>query len=682
MTVYLQTIINAVTGHHTLAYGLVCLLALTESVTIVGAVLPGTALIAGMSALVPSGALNVWPLVIAAILGTIVGDALSYGVGRRYRQTLTAVWPFTRYPQLISRGEAFFQQHGSRGAFLARFTPGVRAVIPLAAGMADMPVGRFYRVNILSALVWASLHMLPSLLVGATLALAGAIAPRLAAFLGLTIVVLWLTAMAARFALRHGLPYLTVGVSVSSAGVSPPWLWKVTFIGHVMTVLLIGGCTTYQSMPMTPDAVHAKLQPPNIAALHILASEINHPILRPVDLKLNEGLSPDGAAVLAVLLNPSLRAVRDQRALSSAQLLDAGLLPNPELTYSLDVPTGGDTAGRVTAYSLGLNWDAISLISRASKINESKARKEAVDLDIAWQEWQVAQAAKAAIYQVLALQNQIALAEQAYQQMTQMLVQLQKAVADGAMTTHALNAAQAASLRANENLLSLEKQAEHQRLQLRRLLGLPTDMQIRLSQDIHLPSRVEPPTGATLLEGLEQRRLDLLALRRGYDSQEAAVRVAIMEQFPRISIGPTMSRDTDSMRTIGFGLNIELPIFNRNQGKIAREQATRQKLFDEYVNRVFEAHSDIELVLSGIRFTNEQIATAQAAEAELGRLVENYRAALADGRTDALIYYTAWNDRVEVQIKMFALKGQLAQTIVALQLTAGFYEIPQSGSRR
>jgi cobalt-zinc-cadmium efflux system outer membrane protein len=94
-----------------------------------------------------------------------------------------------------------------------------------------------------------------------------------------------------------------------------------------------------------------------MAELRILASEINHPILHPVEMKPNEGLTPNGAAVLAVLLNPSLRAIRDQRAVSSAQVLDAGLLPDPDLSFSLDVPTGGNTAGRVNAYGLGLIED-------------------------------------------------------------------------------------------------------------------------------------------------------------------------------------------------------------------------------------------------------------------------------------------------------------------------------------
>jgi cobalt-zinc-cadmium efflux system outer membrane protein len=449
-----------------------------------------------------------------------------------------------------------------------------------------------------------------------------------------------------------------------------------------IALIAMGGCTTYRSVPITSEAVHARLRPPDMAKVRILAREIKHPILRPVELKPKEGLSPDGAAVLAVLLNPSLRAVRDQRALSNAQLLDAGLLPNPALGFSFGVPSGGDTTGRVDAYGLELNWDATSLLSRAPRRGQAKAHKEAVDLDIAWKEWQVAQAAKDAVYRLATLRSRIALAEQASRHMAREVEEIQKAVKEGAMTANVLNAAQVTSRQANETLLDLQKQADKERLQLRRLLGLPAGARIRLAKNIRLSSRMELPADTVLFEGLEQRRLDLLALRRGYASQEEAVRAAVLEQFPRISIGPTFGRDTDNIQTAGFGLSIVLPIFNRNQGKIARERATRKRLFDEYVNRVFEAHSHIELILSGIRFTTRQIAAAQATKIDLKKLVEKYRTALADGRIDALLYYQVWNDLINARMRVLTLKGQLARAAVALELASGFYEIPKPGMRQ
>lgn len=445
--------------------------------------------------------------------------------------------------------------------------------------------------------------------------------------------------------------------------------------GVFLLLVTVSGCATYHPMPITEEAVRARLQSPDMAQVRVLAREIKHPILRPVELKADEGLSPDGAAVLAVLLNPSLRAVRDQRALSDAQILDAGLLPNPELTYSLDVPTGGDTAGRVNAFGLGLDWNVTSLITRASKVREAKARGEAVNLDIAWREWQVAQGAKAAVYQLSSLQSQIALLEHVRQQVAENLVHVREAVSNGFMTATDLNSVRTANSSVNERLLSLEKQADQQRLNLLRLMGLSADSQIHLKKALRLPSRIILPQ-TSLVDGLEQRRLDLLALRRGYDSQEAAVRAAVLEQFPRIILGPTINRDTDNIRTTGFGLNIELPIFNQGQGKIAVERATRKKLYDEYITRVFETRSDIGQVESGIRFLNEQIAAAQITEADVGRLVENYRAALTDGRADALIYYRTWTDLIDAQIKVLDLKGQLAQAVVALELATSFFEIP------
>jgi cobalt-zinc-cadmium efflux system outer membrane protein len=444
-------------------------------------------------------------------------------------------------------------------------------------------------------------------------------------------------------------------------------------------LIVVSGCATYHPMPMTSEAVNARLQAPDMSRICVLAGEIDHPILHPVELKPDEGLSPDGAAVLAVLLNPSLRAIRDQRAVSSAQLLQASLLPNPVLSASVGVPMRGDTAGRVTAYGLGLDWDVTSLISRASRIDAAKARDEMVDLSIAWREWQVAQATKAAVYELQSLQEQIVLLAQARRAMAEILARVGKSYAEGSMTIIDLHSAQTASRRADESLLDLEKQADRQRLQLARLLGLPPGTQLRLSRDISLPPRVETPTDTALFDRLEQRRLDLLALRRGYDSQEAKVREAVLEQFPKISIGPTTDRDTDNVHAIGFGLNIELPIFDRRQGRIAHERATREKLFDEYVNRVFEARSDIERIISDIRFMNEQIAAAQAAEAELARLDQDYHTALVDGRMDAPSYYTVLAEYVNAQTKVCALQGQLAQAVVALEMATGLYEIPEPG---
>ncbi|ANP88752.1 PA-phosphatase [Rhizobium leguminosarum] len=199
--------------HPHLAYGLVLLLALSESLPVLGAVVPGTAIIVGLAALVPSGVLKLFPLLVAALIGAMIGDGLSFWLGHRYHEQILTRWPFRRYPQLIERSEAFFKRHGGKSVFLARFTPGVRAFVPLVAGMLKMPVGRFYVSNILSALIWAPLHILPGVALGAYVHSAGEAAVRLASLVAILCLLVWLTIRLVMLGIRRGVPVLQSGLS-------------------------------------------------------------------------------------------------------------------------------------------------------------------------------------------------------------------------------------------------------------------------------------------------------------------------------------------------------------------------------------------------------------------------------------------------------------------------------------
>jgi cobalt-zinc-cadmium efflux system outer membrane protein len=450
-------------------------------------------------------------------------------------------------------------------------------------------------------------------------------------------------------------------------------------LSAVVLFLALEGCQQYQSKPLEPAVVEEALTPPGAEALQVQAEALRHPILPPVKVDLQDGISPDEAGVLAVLLNPSLRAARSDRALAEAQLLQAGLLPNPDLSFDFETPTGGDTAGTVNAFGLGLNWDVASLLPHSATAQQAEAHRAAVEMDIAWQEWQVAQNARAVVYQLASLEGQIALQEEIRKRLEENAGSIRRAVASGIRTARDLSAAQAESRKAYATLLDLRKQAARQQLQLNRVLGLPPGHELRLSETVELPSSFDPPPAGELLADLEQRRLDLVALRRGYDSQEAAVRAAILNQFPRLSLGPTVGRDIEDVDTAGFGLTVDLPVFNRNQGAIAVERATRQKLFDEYVNRVFEVRSDVETLLSEIRFLDAEIAAAEAAEPELQKLEQDYNAALTAGRIDMLTYYAAWNDMTSNRMNLVTLKGQLAQAVTDLESATGLYNISPSG---
>ena len=94
---------------------------------------------------------------VGAILGAVLGDSVSYWIGRRFGGGIARLWPFSRNPELLPSGIRFFERHGGKSVFIGRFLGPIRAVIPLAAGIMQMPRGRFWVANVGSALVWAPL---------------------------------------------------------------------------------------------------------------------------------------------------------------------------------------------------------------------------------------------------------------------------------------------------------------------------------------------------------------------------------------------------------------------------------------------------------------------------------------------------------------------------------------------
>src|SRR5947207_13198507 len=75
-----------------------------------------------------------------------------------------------------------------------------------------------------------------------------------------------------------------------------------------------------------------------------------------LSIDLRRGIGPDDAATIALYSNPALRAIRDRRGLAASKLLQAGILPNPIVSYARDYVTGGDTAGTTTGYNFTAAW--------------------------------------------------------------------------------------------------------------------------------------------------------------------------------------------------------------------------------------------------------------------------------------------------------------------------------------
>ena len=191
MTDLIHQLVDWVAAHPHWTGFFVFLIALAESLAIVGMVVPGVVMMFAAGALIGAGAVGFWSMYWLAFAGAVIGDGLSFWLGYRLRGRVAGLWPFTRHPESLQRGVAFFDRYGGKSVAFGRFFGPVRAVIPLVAGMLSMAPVRFFVANVLSALLWALAYLAPGVAFGASLELASEVAVRLVLLLLVLVSGLW-----------------------------------------------------------------------------------------------------------------------------------------------------------------------------------------------------------------------------------------------------------------------------------------------------------------------------------------------------------------------------------------------------------------------------------------------------------------------------------------------------------
>jgi membrane protein DedA with SNARE-associated domain len=150
-----QEVIDFLQAHTALAAPIMFVVAFAESLAFLSLLVPGWGIMVAAGALAGSGMIDPWPVVLGAIPGAVFGDTVSYWVGRKFGHSVVNIWPFSKHPELLPRGHAFFEKYGGWSVALGRFFGPIRAVIPLIAGIMEMPRAQFWCWNVASAFVWA-----------------------------------------------------------------------------------------------------------------------------------------------------------------------------------------------------------------------------------------------------------------------------------------------------------------------------------------------------------------------------------------------------------------------------------------------------------------------------------------------------------------------------------------------
>lgn len=347
----------------------------------------------------------------------------------------------------------------------------------------------------------------------------------------------------------------------------------------------LAGCATYQDSPLPSG--------PDVAATpRRLTADLSQLRLAPLKAHRfdpSDGLDPTEAGILAVLNNPDLKAKRAVAGVAAAQAFSASLLPDPQLTYSLDIPT--DPANFTNAYNVAPSLDLMALVTHASALKAAKASARQADLDLLWAEWNTAQQARQLVVTALANEDKAKILAVLADHLADRYRRSKAALDQGDVTAAVNGADLAAKLDADAALATARHDAAKARGDLNALLGLAPDARLNL---VAGAATVDPDPAAldTATAALPTRRPDLLALRAGYDSQNANLRKAVIAQFPVLNLGFSHASDTSAVITNGLSATFVLPIFNRGRGEIAVQSATREQLRAEYQARLDQTLAD------------------------------------------------------------------------------------------
>jgi len=428
---------------------------------------------------------------------------------------------------------------------------------------------------------------------------------------------------------------------------------------------VLAGCASYAPAPLHGDA-QAMLDGPDLGPAAVDATLKSHPRLKPVAIDLSQPLTPEALGLIAVIANPDLKAARAKAKVADAQVFSAGLLPDPVITLGADhILSGPDMTDALLAQ---LAVDLVALRDRRVTLEGQRAARNQVRLDLAWQEWQTAGKARLLAARIAGLGRTLSLDREEKTAADADLARVETAAARGDVRGDAVVAHRLAAADTADKTRSAERDLDGARLDLNRLLGLKPETLIQVAE---IPPASAPLDTEVLFARARTERLDLHALEAGYDSQEASVRKAVMDQFPTLELTISRARDTTDNQTIGPQVNFTLPVWNRNQGGIATAEATRDQLRAEYAARLFTTRADIADLVQGLKSEQRQRAEIVAQVSPLTRLADASEAAAARGD---LARDTADATRQSVVDKSLALANldqAMAEQTIALELAVG-----------
>lgn len=439
---------------------------------------------------------------------------------------------------------------------------------------------------------------------------------------------------------------------------------KALLSGALLISALLAGCASYTPRPLDPQKSAAALSQRSLSdprLLRFLAAEQHRD--GPPRWNL------DTLTRVAVYERPQmpLAEARLREALGSKTT--AAALPNPTLAIAptYDATTSGPpwTVGPVVTFLIQ------SYGARPARVALADARVEEARHAIDVAAWQLRGEVRTALLDMWAAEQAATLATQRASFSNEYREAVAQRYRAGMVSADALTTATLAQSQAALQVASAQRDTRLARARLSAALGLPMTALDGVEPDMAGIAHPQPPGGLEpLIHAALTQRPDVLAALSRYAAAEAALRLAVAQQYPSIDIGPGYHYDQGNHKFI-LSISLPLPVLNQNQGPIAQARAARQVAAEQFLGLQAQVLAEIEQAQTDWQASESELDSARGLSKADGDALDRQRAAFAAGQIGRLRLLGA--ELAYVQARQGALSASVHERNALGRLEAALY---------
>lgn len=448
----------------------------------------------------------------------------------------------------------------------------------------------------------------------------------------------------------------------------------VTRIGSAVAAgaatAVLAACASYTAKPIEPAVTATALEQrtltdPTLARFiaDVLPDRAAGPSTSTWDLST--------LTLAALYFHPEMEVSRAKLALARAGVKTARQTPNPTLSFQ---PGQYPALIDASAWTIGfiVNFVLETAGKREKRIEGARNLVEAARQDVVTAAWQVRGGVRSALLDLWAAERRRALVERRQSAQMQIVTLL-----EGRFTAGDASALDVARERINLSQASLAlRDSDRQAADARARLASATGVPVRALEAVTLSlGTFDNPVGVP--EGTElaanslrrralQERTDVLGLLAEYEASQSNVRLQIAKQFPDVTLGPSYTYD-QGFDLYSISLNVELPIFNQNQGPIAEAEARRKEASARFVSLQARIIGEIDRARAGYLAAVRTVATADVMLRDQERQRQQVERAFRLGETDRLAPLAANVEHAIVELARFEVLVQQREALASME---------------